>query len=86
MPLKHRYLRGKHCQIDTLLSKAVIEKMYTDDFCGRNFLKYHTFQDFLRRPFLLIFITSVVKCIACLLKRFKLFGGYLMICQPSKKI
>lgn len=48
MPLKHRYLRGKHCQIDTLLSKAVIEKMYTNDFCGRNFLKYHTFQDFLR--------------------------------------
>lgn len=31
----HIYLRRKHCQIDTLLSKAVIEKMYTNDFCGR---------------------------------------------------
>lgn len=31
------YLRGKHCQNDTLSSKAVIEKMYTNDFCGRNF-------------------------------------------------
>lgn len=45
-------MRGKHCQIDTLLSKAVIEKMYMQTIFVAVIFKIAYISGFSKTPFL----------------------------------